>query len=602
MDIKLAKQRDYIVNKKNKKCLNISPTSPHKIPEYTSSRCSYLDSYGYLWLGVNANILYRINTKTIDYENPSNNHFEKFTGVVNKADTLIFKNTFAFAENKKKEILIGTQNGLYMYSYRSNQFIRFVNQAGNRSSISDNNVRSICVDKEGTTWIGTNEGGLNRFDDQKRTFKSYSIANGLPDNSIYSILEDNTGNLWLGTKRGISRFNITTESCRNYSLKDGLQNNEFNTNSACKLSNGELAFGGINGFNIFNPDSITASAEIPETIITQFKVGEKEKPIRHEPLHLNHDENYLSFQFVALNFFRNSENKYAYKLEGLDKTWEFCGIRRFVNYANLPPGNYTFRVKTVNYYGEWDKEGAALQFTISTPWYNTWLARISALILLSFLIYVVFLYRLKQKLKIQDVRNRIASDLHDEIGSTLSSVFIYSEVAQKTNNENKISESNQYLGYISSDVAKMIDALSDIVWTVNAKNDRFENLINRMRESAIELFDAKGYELQLDFDESMNSLKLGMAERKNFYLFYKEAINNIAKYANGKKVEVRLTFRNSLIELFIKDNGKGFDTNHKSEGNGLKNMKKRAEDLRGIFDIHSEPDKGTSIRLSFSYS
>jgi signal transduction histidine kinase len=280
----------------------------------------------------------------------------------------------------------------------------------------------------------------------------------------------------------------------------------------------------------------------------------------------------------------------------------YCGDRRFTNYANLSPGSYTFRVKAANYYGEWNETGIALKLKISTPWYSTWLFRILVLLFLSLLLYAVFRYRLKQKLKLQDVRNRIASDLHDEIGSTLSSVFIYSEVAQNTNNENKISESNQYLKYISSDVAKMIDALSDIVWTVNSTNDRFENIINRMRASAIELFDAKGYELHLDFDESLNALKLGMAERKNFYLFYKEAINNVVKYADGRNVSISLLLSNSNIKLSIQDDGKGFDLNRKSEGNGLNNMKKRAADLKGKFKIHSSANKGTTVQLIFAYS
>lgn len=591
-----------IINYQSKKVFNINPSENDRPRENTIIRCMYIDSYGYLWLGTNTNLIYRINTKTIDYADASKNHFEKFIGAVTKTDTLIFNATFTIAENKKHEILIGTQNGFYKYSYFTNKFKRFINQPGNPESISDDNIRSFCVDKKGTTWVGTNGGGLNRFDEATQTFKAYTVNNGLPDNSVYSILEDDNGNLWMGTNRGICRFNTATESCRNYSLKDGMQNNEFNTNAACKLSTGELVFGGIKGFNIFNPDSISTTSEIPKIVITQFKVGEKEMAVSTETIRLKHDENYLSFQFAALNYFRNNENKYAYKMEGLDKDWIYSGERRYTNYANLSPGHYIFHVKAANYYGEWNKNDVALKLYISSAWYDTWLFKILVLFFLSSTVYAVFRYRLKQKLKLQEVRNRIASDLHDEIGSTLSSVFIYSEVAQNTNNENKISESNQYLKYISSDVAKMIDALSDIVWTVNSKNDRFENIINRMRASAIELFDAKGYELHLNFDESLNALKLGMAERKNFYLFYKEAINNVVKYADGRNVFITLILSNSKIKLSIQDDGKGFDVIRKSEGNGLNNMKKRAADLKGKFEIHSSADKGTTVHLAFAYS
>jgi ligand-binding sensor domain-containing protein/two-component sensor histidine kinase len=588
----------FIFNNKSKKNVNLKPSGNSKVPEYATARCMFIDSRGYLWLGTNADLIYRINTRTIDFVNPANNHFEKFQGEITKSDTLIFNITFTISENKKGEILIGTQNGFYIFNYSTNKFKRFINQPGNASSISDNNIRSFCIDKNGITWIGTLGGGLNRFDDSSQTFKSYKTENGLPDNSIYSLLEDGNGNLWMGTNRGLCRFNILTESCRNYSLKDGIQNNEFNTNAACSLSTGELVFGGINGFNIFHPDSLIVNSEIPKIVITQFKVGEKEKPVNNETLYLNHDENYLSFQFAALNFFRNSENKYAYKLDGLDKDWVYCGDRRFTNYANLSPGNYVFHVKAANYYGEWNKEGAVLKLNIATPWFNTWLFRFFVFLFISGIVYAIFLYRLRQKLKLQDVRNRIASDLHDEIGSTLSSIALYSEVAHKIVKQ-KAPEANSLMIQISESTSSMMEALSDIVWTINTRNDRFDNIVNRMNAYAVERMEPLNCSVKMETSENILTTKLNMEQRKNVYLVFKEAVNNAAKYSNCKNLFISLSTNQQQFKMKISDDGKGFTHNNGTNGNGLQNMRKRAKELHGNISIDSAIEIGTRVELHF---
>lgn len=592
-----------ILNYKNKKYVHLNPNEDSKFPEYQTLRCMFLDSRGYLWLGTNADLIYRINTSEVDFSNPEKIQFEKFRGIVTKSDTLIFNITFAISENKNQEILIGTQNGFYKYNYTTNKFKRYINQPGNNSSISDNNVRSFCIDNNEITWIGTNGGGLNRFDEITQTFKSYKKENGLPDNSIYTILNDDSGNLWMGTNRGICRFTIADESCRNYSTKDGIQNNEFNTNAACKLSTGELVFGGISGFNIFHPDSLVISSEIPKIVITQFKVGEEEKTIGNETLNLNYDENYLSFQFAALNFFRNNENKYAYKLEGLDKDWVYCGDRRFTNYANLSPGNYIFRVKAANYYGDWAKEGAALKISISTPWYSTWLFRTLVLLFLSALVYAGFRYQLRQKLKLQDVRNRIASDLHDEIGSTLSSIALYSEVAHKIVKQ-KAPEVNSLLAQINESTIAMMEALGDIVWTINTRNDRFDNIINRMNAYAIERMEPLNCKVKMETGENIFSTKLNMEQRKNVYLVFKEAVNNAAKYSGCKNLFITLSASNRQFNMKVTDDGKGFDPlsfgdGRGEAGNGLQNMRKRARELNGNISINSTTKDGTNIELKF---
>ena len=203
---------------------------------------------------------------------------------------------------------------------------------------------------------------------------------------------------------------------------------------------------------------------------------------------------------------------------------------------------------------------------------------------------------MQQALKLQTIRNKIASDLHDEIGSNLSSISIFSDVAKE---EAAGTSVGNVLSKISNYTRESMEAMSDIVWMINSSNDRFENIINRMREFAAELIEAKKSSLQLNIDEHLNNIKLGMEERKNFWLIYKEALNNAVKYSNATTVFISLQFVNGFIVLTVKDDGDGFDINKINSGNGLKNMHQRAAFLKGELKIISAHDNGTKVELRF---
>ncbi|MEO5570895.1 MAG: two-component regulator propeller domain-containing protein [Bacteroidia bacterium] len=586
----------HLINYKAGICSRMVPDST-KAKWFLTMRVLFIDSHGFLWAGTDGNIIYRANLNLLDPVHPEKLNFEIYPGTATKKDTLNFSKCFSIAENADRNIYFATEGGLYEFNYATGKFKRYINHPGDPESLSDNNVRALCIDRSGTLWLGTVNGGLNRLDKTTNTFSHFTMENGLPDNAVYSVLEDNKGFLWLGTNKGLCRFNPQNKSCRNYSLKDGIQNYEFNTNAAYKTATGELAFGGRTGFNFYNPDSIEIFSDKPEVVITRLNIFDKEMQPDTNELKLKYDENSLSFQFAALSFFRNKENQYAYKLEGLENHWIYCGDRRFTNYASLPPGNYTFRVKASNCYGVWNETGASLKLFIDTPWWKTWWFRILVAVILAAVIFVLFRFRLEQKLKLQAVRNRIARDLHDEIGSNLSSIILFSEVAkQKSESESSVFP---LLKKISDYTQTSQEAINDIVWMINSKNDRFENMIVRMRTIAAEMFEAKQINFRLNIDEKLNYVKMGMDERKNFYLIYKEAINNIVKYAECKNVSVDLIYRHSLLILSIKDDGKGFDIQNRAKGNGLSNMKKRSELLNGKFNLISEQGKGTVIELKF---
>ena len=267
--------------------------------------------------------------------------------------------------------------------------------------------------------------------------------------------------------------------------------------------------------------------------------------------------------------------------------------------------SYTFRVKGANSDGVWNEKGASINIIILPAWYQTWWFRLSLFLIVAGGIYSFYRFRLAQQIKLLSIRNNIASDLHDEIGSTLSSISISSTLIQKKMDSDP-TEVNGLLNQISNNTHNMMEAMSDIVWAINSKNDRFDNLVNRMRSFAIEILEPENILLHLQVSEHLNHVKLNMQQRKNFYLIFKEAVNNIAKYAACTNVWVDIESKGGKIMMKIKDDGKGFsaasikeDNRPQFGGNGLVNMYKRATELKGTIAIDSVVGKGTGIILEF---
>jgi len=524
-------------------------------------------------------------------------------------------------EDKAEGIFwLGTMKGLLQFNSSSQSWQLFKNIPDDSSSLSFDLIFSLFDDPyepQKYLWIGTNGGGLNRFDKQSGKVIRYSMKNGLPNDVIYGILSDDDGNLWLSTNNGLCRFTPKTGATKNFEMKDGLQGNEFNRYAYCSVRNpsdktkdGTLFFGGVNGFNYFNPKDLSDNPSVPNVEITDFKLRNQsvsfkiKNPALSKPAYLTdkivlpYSDNMISFEFASMDFTSPEKNLYQYKLEGFNQDWIQSGNVHSATYTNLDPGTYTFTVKGSNNDGVWNEEGKTIQLVILPPWYMTWWFRLLIGIMGISALYGIYRYRLQQALQLQAVRNRIASDLHDEIGSNLSNISIFSEVAQEKLDDPK--EVAALLRKVSDYTHTSMEAMSDIVWMINARNDRFENIIVRMRALAAEIFEAKNYALHLNFDERLNALKLGMEKRKNFYLIYKEAINNIAKYADCKNVWIEMKMNRSSVHLTIKDDGKGFDLTASNHGNGLINMTRRTEALDGDVEFKSAPGKGTMIELKFS--
>ena len=317
------------------------------------------------------------------------------------------------------------RSGLVRYDPATREYIHFRSDPAKSNSLGNNFVQCIYQDMAGSLWVATRR-GLCKYDPVSKGFKSYTKADGLPSNVIVGILEDNDGNLWLSTTNGLSRFNPIEETFTNYNISDGLQGNQFWIGSGFKSESGELFFGGNNGFNAFYPNNLEklANPYIPPIVITNVSVQNEPYSIRvyantveNDTLNLSYKENQVSFEFAALDFTSPEKNQFAYMLEGFDNDWIYTGTRRYANYTNLDPGQYTFRVKGSNNDGVWNDDGISLNIYISTPFWKTGWAYILYVLLSAGLIYgvnayIIGLVRVKHDLKIERMEKEKVQEIN----------------------------------------------------------------------------------------------------------------------------------------------------------------------------------------------
>lgn len=378
-------------------------------PQNPNSLCSDTistiieDRNGTLWIGTNGGL---------NRFDPRENEFVHYRANPDIPDTLAHNLVYVIYEDRRGKFWIGTRRGACVFDPDRETFT--TNRLNPRGTVGlPYSVFSICEDKNGFIWLGTT-GGLNKIDPEKGIAAVYLEKDGLANDVINGILEDEFGNLWLSTNNGLSKFDPRTGKFQNYSVADGLQSYEFNGGAYFKSRGGELFFGGIDGFNAFFPRSVKDNPYIPPVLITDFQIFNQPVPVGKEfkggmilkksitaadSITLTHKHYTFSLEFAALSYIHSEENEYAYTMEGLEDTWNYVGQRRFVTYANLAPGEYTFRVKASNNNGVWNEKGAALKIRILPPLWETWWFRGVLGILILGLILAAFRLRTRLIMK-----------------------------------------------------------------------------------------------------------------------------------------------------------------------------------------------------------
>ena len=524
----------------------------------------------------------------------------------------------AIYKGNDERLWLATLRGLFSFNTGNKQWIQYKNIPGDITSLSYDLIFCICpdpIEPDRYLWIGTKGGALNKFDIKTGHCKRYSMKDGLPNDVIYGIVKDDDNNLWMSTNNGISRLNIKDNSFSNFDEKDGLQGNEFNRNAFCKLPNNIIFFGGLKGFNYFNPREIATNKFVPKVLFTNININyssvdfKNQQSILKQPAYLTHaielpyKHNNIRIEFSSLDFTTLKSNRFQFKLVGYDANWINSGTENKASYTNLNPGSYTFLVKGTNSDGTWNETASELSITILPPWYMTWWFRTLSLLIIIFVLYAIYRYRINSIIALQEIRNGIAKDLHDDVGANLSTIAIFADVAGRPSKSKE--EVNGLLKKIIGYARSSQESMSDIVWMVNAKNDNFQNIISRMQTVSRELLEPNDIQVVFKNDDYENDIKLNAKQRKAIYLIFKEALHNIVKYAHATKVTILIYKKNNAVLMEITDNGIGFNVDEISNeiikgGNGIKNMKLRAKELKGNLNITSDEKTGTSVLLSFT--
>lgn len=508
---------------------------------------------------------------------------------------------------------------------------RFTRAPGLQNSLSHNSVKTILIAPDGQRsdsseilWIGTEE-GLNRYDPVHDHWRVYRTSDGMANDFIYGILMDEHRRLWISTNRGLSRMDTRDPEhpqFRNYTTDDGLQSYEFNTNVYFKAPNGEMFFGGVNGFNTFFPDSVTDNPHVPPVVITGFKKFDQPFDLggdigTKEFIELKYSESVFSFEFAALEFTNSARNQYAYKMDGFDKDWIYCGTRREARYTNLDPGEYTFRVKGSNNDGVWSEQGTSIRVVIIPPFWRTgWFVVAMSVLGIGAIggtVRYVSTRKLRSKIEqlereraIQEeryrTRDRIARDLHDDLASTVGSANFFIE-SVKTQLKDAPKQAKEFLDKTSSLLTEAEEAMSDIVWSVSPQHDTLESLLARIRLTTVDICKANRIKYEVDIAGDITKHTLIDDVRRGVYLIFKESINNAVRHASASMIRVTFRVEGDFLILAIQDNGKGIPSGEDAEvptkrGHGLRNMKKRAEEIQAAFTIETIPGQGTKVQLS----
>ncbi|MFV0389134.1 MAG: two-component regulator propeller domain-containing protein [Pyrinomonadaceae bacterium] len=548
------------------------------------------DSNENIWISSqndHARQLYRINHRDSSIEEISSlKGYEQFNNpLVN-----------ALVQAADGTLFLGSQNGgLCIIKDREFQFIERIN------GIKLTGISDLLLDKAGRLWVATQSFGVFRVDnptDKSATFYHYNTKNGLSSMRTFSLSEDGEGIIYVGTDRDINQIDSAKNRIKSFSLAKDLPQREFR--SAVTDKNGVLWFGTTEGLVKFDPQSILELAP-PNLLFTSVSVNntQLEVPLngveKIELPALESDANQIRFEFVSLGNFEDRNIKYQYKFED-QETWSPLSEDRFINFANLSPREYRLQIRAINSNNAVSAHPATANFTVMPPFYLRWWFLALCVLVVASIIYLFYRVRVQRLLEIERTRTLIATDLHDDIGSNLSKIAVLSEVVRlKLNKDGK--DENALLNSIAEISRDSVTSMSDIVWAINPQRDSVVDLIRKMRQHAEETFVSTETAVSFIAPRDGSKIKIPMALRRDIYLTFKEALNNVVKHANCSEVKIKIAINSKEFEMVIDDNGNGFDMSLVTQGNGLINMRKRVARLNGSFEIESNPMQGTKIQI-----
>jgi signal transduction histidine kinase len=544
------------------------------------------DSRGAIWVSTRAiadNRLYR--------RDPGTGRFERFGEADGLPPLHLIQNIpSAFAEDRKGAIWIGMLSG-GLVRYRNGRFQQFASSSG----APRQGVRALLVDGEGRIWIGSNGEGLLRVDDpsaEHPTFSVYTRSSGLSSDHIHALTEDLDGRIYAAGGRGVDRIDsrppLGTGRIRHFTANEGWLPGGFRV--AFRDRRGALWFGGDQGLLRLEPQKDSSSP--PNVLVYAILVNGQRHPIsdlgdaQPAALSLSPSERQLQVDFGGLRH----DLLYQTRLSGLDDDWTPPSSSRRVHYVSLAPGGYELAIRAVTPDGILSTMPAQVHFRIAAPVWQRWWFLLLSIGAMAGIFCAAHQYRLSHAVALERVRTRLAADLHDDLGSGLAEIAILTEVAGQR-------EPLLGLDVVARRARELRAAMSDIVWSVDPSGDNLEELVNRWRQTAFALLGEGRLEFLAPPAEEMSRVKLAPDQRRELLLIFKEIATNAARHAGAKQAHICVRTEPKWLLLEIRDDGCGFDPEHRNGGSGLKSMRRRAEALHGILKIDSQPGAGATVTL-----
>ncbi len=506
----------------------------------------------------------------------------------------------AYREDRAGNLWMGMW-GHDLVRLRNGHFDAFLREDG----FPNGSIFSIFLDHAGRIWAGTIRGGLVRIDEpekEKPQFRVYTTKDGLSSNDVRSITEDHSGRIYFWTGRGVDRLEPETGAIIHYTSADGLVPAGSDFQQAYCDRQGRLWFGFV-GLSRLDPAPASSNPELP-IYLTHVRIRGEEMPVselgesRLSGLLLQPNQNNLQIEFSSLNFGSGETIRYQYKLENADTDWSPQSTVRRVNYAELRPGRYRFLVRALRVGGEVSPSSAEMSFRVLAPVWQRWWFLSGAALLAGLAIFALYHYRVEQLLELERMRTRIATDLHDEIGSGLTQIAILSEVIRQDTTGNS---SGERLTRVADLSRELIDAMSEIVWAMNPARDHVGGLVQRMRRFASDVLSGRNVALGFHARESDLNLALRSEIRRQVFLIYKEGVNNIFRHSSCTTVRIEVSVEKGEMFLSLSDDGRGFNleqvTNGGDAGHGLNSMKQRAKKIGAALEINSQVGQGTRLLL-----
>jgi two-component sensor histidine kinase len=462
-------------------------------------------------------------------------------------------------------------------------------------------IRALYLDGRKRLWAGTNQSGLMLFEHpeaDRPAFRRYTTANGLSSDVILSLTEDASGRIYAGNGSGVDSLDVATGQVKRYTSADGLAPGEVH--ASFRDHTGALWFGTSGGLSRLLVRQARKSAP-PRIAITALRVGGMQQPASElgetemSGLRYQANQNDVEVGFAGLAFAPGETLSYQYMLEGADTEWSPPSLQRSVNYANLTPDTYRFLVRAINSEGVASARPASIAFVILPPVWMRWWFQLLAAAVACTTIYLLHRYRVTRLLELERVRTRIATDLHDDIGSSLSQIAILSEVANR-----QVDAAHRELAEPLTDIAgisrELMESMSDIVWAIDPERDHLADLVHRMRRFASDVFSPRDIRFAFQSPAVELDLQMGADLRRQIFLIFKEAVHNVVRHSGATEASIDFKVEHGWLSLRVADNGRGFEGGPVHDGHGLRSMRERAHNAGGEVAIQSGSG-GTTVNL-----